>query len=386
MSVHTIDPGSGLHVDPGHKGPKAYKVRWRDRSGAQHGATFDRKADADAFDQEKKRLRRGGRAAQVAAGITLDDWRSRRYSRDHRRNLAPGTRALYDRHWDRFISPYLGKLALADLTFDELADWQYDLLTELGLTVDQVHKTRTALGSVLTHAVTAQVLPGNQLHLVPRPKAPHTDEIDPLTPLEVEQIRAQLDDIRDQTIVSLLAYAGLRPGELRALKRSDRRARTLLVQRAANPDGTIKSTKTGHSRTVLLLGPLADDVDAYEHAHPGSRRGWLLDDVWEQHDWSNWRRRVWRPACEAAGMDPIPRPYDLRHSFASLLLAEGQPVLDVAKQLGHAARMTLDVYGHVIDEYAGLPSQLRPIAETEIRTAREQFPTRSQHLSAKEAA
>jgi len=37
-----------------------------------------------------------------------------------------------------------------------------------------------------------------------------------------------------------------------------------------------------------------------------------------------------------AGLVPVPRPYDLRHSFASLLLAEGRTVHYVATQLGHS--------------------------------------------------
>ena len=49
------------------------------------------------------------------------------------------------------------------------------------------------------------------------------------------------------------------------------------------------------------------------------------------------------------------RPYDLRHSFASLLLHEGRSVIYVARQLGHDARLTLSTYGHVIDELDDVP-------------------------------
>jgi integrase len=49
------------------------------------------------------------------------------------------------------------------------------------------------------------------------------------------------------------------------------------------------------------------------------------------------------------------RPYDLRHSFASLLLHEGRSVIYVARELGHDARLTLSTYGHVIDELEDLP-------------------------------
>jgi integrase len=70
---------------------------------------------------------------------------------------------------------------------------------------------------------------------------------------------------------------------------------------------------------------------------------------------------------KAAGLDRA-RPYDLRHSFASLLLHEGRSVIYVARQLGHDARLTLTRYGHVIDELEDAP---RADAEAAIRTARE---------------
>ena len=70
---------------------------------------------------------------------------------------------------------------------------------------------------------------------------------------------------------------------------------------------------------------------------------------------------------KAAGLDRA-RPYDLRHSFASLLLHEGRSVIYVARQLGHDARLTLTRYGHVIDELEDPP---RTGAEAAIRAARE---------------
>ena len=57
-------------------------------------------------------------------------------------------------------------------------------------------------------------------------------------------------------------------------------------------------------------------------------------------------------ASKRAGLAVAPRPYDLRHSFASLLLAEGRTVHYVAAQLGDSQTLTLSTYGHLIAEYA----------------------------------
>ncbi len=61
------------------------------------------------------------------------------------------------------------------------------------------------------------------------------------------------------------------------------------------------------------------------------------------------------------------RPYDLRHSFASLLLAEQMNTAEVARQLGHSLQTVYGTYAHVIDELVG---RARVSVEAEIRTAR----------------
>ena len=58
-------------------------------------------------------------------------------------------------------------------------------------------------------------------------------------------------------------------------------------------------------------------------------------------------------AAAAAGF-PDARPYDLRHSFVSLLIAEGTNVIEVARQAGHSPTMSIDTYGHVFDEASGV--------------------------------
>lgn len=87
---------------------------------------------------------------------------------------------------------------------------------------------------------------------------------------------------------------------------------------------------------------------------------------WTQAAYQSWRRRAFKRGTEAAGLAHA-RPYDLRHSFASLLLHEGRSVIYVARQLGHDARLTLTRYGHVIDELEDAP---RIEAESAIASAR----------------
>ena len=176
---------------------------------------------------------------------------------------------------------------------------------------------------------------------------------------------------RDALIVSLLAYSGLRPGELRALRWSDIGEGTINVQRACNPDGTIKRVKGGERRSVRLLAALAQDLREYRlvAGRPPERSLIISTDgkAWTKSEWQMWRVDRWAPACREVGLDPVPRPYDLRHIFASLLLAEGRQPTYVARQLGHSVAVLLRTYAHLIDEFEG---RERVDAESEISAAR----------------
>lgn len=61
-------------------------------------------------------------------------------------------------------------------------------------------------------------------------------------------------------------------------------------------------------------------------------------------------RRHFKPLVQAAGLAPL-RPYDLRHTCATLLLASGEHPKVVAERLGHSSTvMTMDVYSHVLPD------------------------------------
>jgi integrase len=136
------------------------------------------------------------------------------------------------------------------------------------------------------------------------------------------------------------------------------RERTLLVERAISL-GKVTGTKTGAHRTVRLLSPLASDLrewrlrcgraDDHELIFPAQDGR-----PWSEAAYQSWRQRAFGRALKTAGVEHA-RPYDLRHSFASLLLHEGRSVIYVARQLGHGAQLTLGTYGHVVDELDDSP-------------------------------
>lgn len=305
-------------------------MRWREH-GRQRSRKFALKGDAEAFEREVKRRQQLGPLAvqQLTArgGPTLDQWVEQRWIPEHASTLERSTCQRYANVYERHIVQALGDVALGALTVARLRDWQASLL-KAGANPVTVHKARTFLSSVLRHAAESEAIPGNPLSLIRAPKPGHRDGVEPLAPATVEAIRSALLDPlprevraslrgqrcrrryelpapgtprthqRDALVVSLLAYAGLLPGELRALRLADIHEGTIHVQRAADPEGMIKATKTSHKRSVRLLSPLAQDIREYRLAigrPPGSTL--LLSDEcgepWERTAWQMWRADRW---------------------------------------------------------------------------------------------
>ena len=172
----------------------------------------------------------------------------------------------------------------------------------------------------------------------------------------------------------MLAYAGLRPQEALALEWRHVRERTLLVERAVS-DGQLKALKNRRQprtvdaaraaargpRRVAAAQAAAPPTPVFPSRTSGGASG-------ATSDWRNWRKRIYKPAAEAVGIDGA-RPYDLRHAFASLLIHEGRlSVVEIAAQLGHNPTVCLDTYAHVMAEQRGGE---RMSAEEQIRSARE---------------
>lgn len=370
-------------------GSRGWKTRWRE-SGRERARTFALKRDADAWDREVARRKQLGPLAvqQLTArgGPTLGDWIEQRWAIEHATLLADSTRERYADVYSVHIAPWLDDVPLGHFSAPLLYAWQAGRI-KAGVSPGTIRKARTLLSSVLRHAAESGAIIANPLSLVRAPRPAPRDAVQPLSPATVERLRSAMlkppprevaassaeqrnrrryelpapgtpqTRQRDALIVSILAYAGLRPGELRALPLRGIRENTILVQRAANPDGSSKPTKNREHRTVRLLPSLAEDIREYKLAigRPPEKTLILLDDdgkPWDKTAWQMWRVDRWAPACRAAGLEVVPRPYDLRHSFASLLLAEGKQPIWVARQLGHSLAVLLSTYAHLIEDYA----------------------------------
>lgn len=268
--------------------------------------------------------------------------------------------------------PHLGGMEIRRITPEVVERYQATLLrNEVGEAT--VRKSLALLQTVLQRAVVWRRIPANPVAAIRKPVQRRQRIVRAPSPREIELVRrAMLADqhLASATLVSVLAYAGLRPGEALGLRWSDIRERVIQVERAVSL-GDVKETKTRKIRAVRLLEPLAEDLATLRAATADATDDDLVfpnsrGEVWRDDDYRNWRTRHFDKALAKAKIK-IGRPYDLRHAFVSLLIGEGRSVVYVAAQAGHSPTMTLDTYGHVIEE---LEEGEKTSAEAAIRKAR----------------
>lgn len=254
---------------------------------------------------------------------------------------------------DDWIAPYIGAMYVGELRRSDILEWRLEMIED-GATNHRANRVVAILRAALTKAVEEDLAAGNPCAGLKRLREDAVQRRTPATLQEVERIRAVVPTARDRARISLMAYAGVRPGELGALVAEDVRANTIVIRASLSPEAGEKGTKTDTQRVVPLIGPVVDDLEA-------------LDDVAQVRvNHNNWTHRVFRPAREAVGSDKT--PYSLRHTFASLLIAEGRLEREVARLLGHSTpALTNTTYGHLFEE-----AQLAPAEDMEaaVRRAR----------------
>mgnify|MGYP000094203065 CR=1 FL=1 len=131
--------------------------------------------------------------------------------------------------------PRLGAIRLRDLDPQMIAELRAELTTH-GLRPASVRKVMVILQGVLERAVEWRRIPANPCRAVRKPTQRRERAVHPLAPEQVERLRAHLLGRglrRDAVLVSLLAYAGLRPGEALALTWGHVRERTILIDRGS---------------------------------------------------------------------------------------------------------------------------------------------------------
>jgi integrase len=248
----------------------AWCVRWYEGA-RERSRSFDRLKDARAFEAKVRTLKRSEGLAELDAGReTVAEFAEEWWRVYAKPNLERSTLKNYAQLWNKHGLPQLGDLRLRDVTPRIVADFRVELERD-GVEPAAVRKTLAVLQAMLQRAVEWERNRSNPVRSVRKPSARRKLAVRASPPEEIERLRARLKP-RDAALISVLAYAGLRPQEALALQWRHVRDRTLLIEQAAT-DGQLKGQKTNRPpRSVELLAPFREDLAVWRAASEATRR------------------------------------------------------------------------------------------------------------------
>jgi integrase len=283
-------------------------------------------------------------------------------------HLAGKTGERYSDLAEQQIIPHLGRIGLQRLRPAHVVEWHVTLLQSGGkggapLSARTVGHAHRLLHAVLTQAAQHEVVSRNVASFV-RPPAVKPTEITILSSEQIETVLLGLHGNRLAPIAALALGAGLRRGELCALRWDDIDLDRATLRVECSMEETratglrVKGPKTRHGRRSLTLpvytverlrthwGEYLKQRLALGLGRPGAE-----DFVFTLPDGSPWGpnylSRVWRQTMTALNLPDVGL-HGLRHSHASALIAAGVDALTISRRLGHASpSFTLTTYGHL---------------------------------------
>jgi integrase len=343
-------------------------VRWRD-NGKLRSRQFPTRDEAEAFARSFEAMR------AVASTPGIPGWEDGRpdvfeaedprfsvanYLQsviDRDKSLRPTSRTTYGHSLRNHIAPSpLGKADIRSVTADDVrAFWD-----GLNLGNGALRNVRQLLAKAFNAAVVEGIIDVSPMHRAQVKAPPKRREVEmvPLTAPEVERLAQHARSDRDRLLILLMAYAGLRAGEVAGLRtvdvdfgRNRLNVRQQVVQMRGGREVAPLKTRAAR-RTVPFPASVADELRAYIEAHPPGpgdliftgRDGGPIAHVGVNH--------AVVAAAKRANIGHV-HAHQLRHTAVSLLIDDGANARAIQAFVGHSdIKMTLGTYGHLFD-YGG---------------------------------
>ena len=337
-----------------------YRARYRGSDGRERSKTFDRLVQAESFiSMMEADKARGLWIDPALSRTTVEAWTERWIATTV--HLKPKTRAGYESLLRHHVLPRFGSIQLGRVDRLDVQSWVSEMQSS-GLSASRTRQAKQVLGALMGAAQDSGYIAKNPAARIKLPRETPREMLH-LSAVQVESLVAAVPDVH-RPLIYVLTYGGIRWGEAAALRRKHLRldrSRIEISESLAEVGGKLYfgSTKNYRRRSVSIPEFLVTSLRqtlSQEHAVDLERllfrssRGHTLRN-------SNFRRRVWIPAVRDADVPDGLRIHDLRHTCASLLIAEGAHPKVIQQHLGHSSiNVTMDRYGHLfpsqMDEYA----------------------------------
>jgi integrase len=333
------------------EGPR-FDVEWRLPDRAKRRKTFKSEREARVFEASVVTKTASGevvdpRAGRITLATVYKAWLASRL------DLSPKVRRGYEDNWRSRIEPRFGSWHVARIDHQSIQGWVNEMAAS-GLSPRTVRWVHSVLKMTLDYAIDdGQLLsrnPAGRTNLPPLRQASHSY----LTTTETAALAEACG--RQGDVIHLLAYTGMRFGELVGLRVEDvdLAARRIRVRRSITQvggelvEGNPKSAAGRRSIPVpqRLTSILSERVTGRPPGAPAitSPNGALLG-------LENWKRSTrWRHTIAAIDR-PKMRVHDLRHTYASLARRAGADLRLLQKTMGHASiTVTAHVYADLYDD------------------------------------
>ena len=330
-----------------------YAIRYYDASGRQRWETVGpvRKEAETVLHQRLYEARTGkypivARRTRITFQAFAEEWDAK-----HLVRVSASTAKRYRELLRHQLLPVFGDRALSAITASAVQAFVAEALRSGRLAPKTINHALALLKQMLAAAADWGYLAASPLGKVRKLRLPRRPL--PLwTPPELRRFLLTAPEAW-RPVFLVAVFTGLRPGEIQAMRWQDANWPDFITNK-------IHVTKSYEARSKVLGAPKTDrsvrDVDMVPTVRqvlrglPGRPSGGLVfpgvrGGVFPRSPW----RRAWEGTIQAAKVRQI-RPYDLRHTFASLLIASGKNPLYIARQMGHySAGFTLDTYGHLME-------------------------------------
>ena len=298
--------------------------------------------------------------------ITVGQWFDI-FLADYNKGVKASTRAQYEYQVRQNIKPNIGNIQLQKLTAPMIQRFYNDKLDTLS--PKSIRNLHGFMHKGLNQAVMCQYLKVNPCLACQLPRV-EKKEMKTLTAKPLELFLNEIKDKPFEDLFFIAVFTGMRQAELLGLtwdcidfqKGQISVVKQLKRERKLTHENEYRfdSLKNGKSRVIVPASIVFDVLRKVKRAQAENRL--KHGDTYENKDdlvftdengshlchptvWRSFKRRVTAIGC------PDLRFHDLRHSFATISIENGDDIKTVSENLGHATvAFTLDVYGHVTDK------------------------------------
>ena len=346
-------------------GAKRYDVIFR-AAGKQRWRTFQKKRDADRFLAETVTKVHDGSFQEVRPEFmsrVFQAWLQHLETRVKMGEVKASTAATYRCGVQVHLGPMLGAYRSDELTpLLMQKKWRAPMADKIAagrMAKKSYNNLHTLLRAILTWArepaqryLAHDPLVGQKRLKLKRGNADFLQEDDIKALLE-----AAADVPTENAVVHLGLFAGLRRGEIFALRWADiewgdgKIGGRVHVRRSIYRGVVTSPKSTKSERLVDVPQRVLDVLEEQRVSSPALGTGYVFrTGTGTPLDPGSWYKRTFRQLCYRAGLRGSINLHSLRHTYASLLLRQGESLKYVSDQLGHASiQTTCDVYGHVLE-------------------------------------